>query len=131
LSAGRAAKTAAATLLATVAAGCGGGDDGPRLLNGDPALRAGMSVAQATRVRHSRPILVHGYVEAPRDDVMRLCAGFDEGCVEPSIEVRGLDTERVAGLEEGCCSLGSWSERELVIRAVVVDGALYVDLRAS
>ena len=91
-------------------------------MNGDPALRTGISVAQATRVHHGRTILVHGYLEAPRDDIMRLCAGFDGGCVEPSIEVRRLDPARVPGLEEGCCSLGEWSEHELVIPGVVADG---------
>jgi hypothetical protein len=91
-----------------------------------------MSLAQATRVRSPRPILVHGYFQDPWDDIARLCAGLDEGrCVEPSIEIRGLDPERVVGLEEGCCSIGFWSEHELVIRGVVADSVFYVLRDAS
>ena len=101
--------------------------DGPKLLNGEPAPRAGMSIAQATHVRSSRPILVHGYLNAPPDDVDRLCTGLDVGaCVQPSIEIRGLDPERIVGLKEGCCAIGYWSAHELVIRGVVVNGAFYV-----
>ena len=105
---------AAAALLVVFAAGCGGDvdmDGRPRLANGDPAPPGSLSIARAIQIGPARPLLVRGYLTAPVDDVMRLCAGFDEDgyCPEPSLEVRGLDVTRVAGLEDGCCALGSWS----------------------
>ena len=70
---------------------------------------------------------MHGYLSAPWDDIDRLCTRLDEGlCVRPSIEIRGLVPERVVGLEKGCCSVGYWSEDELVIRGVVADGVFHV-----
>ena len=124
----------AVALLAAVAAGCGGGEldvDGrPRLASGDPAPPGALSIARAIQVGPARPLLVRGYLKAPADDVMRLCSGFDgDGyCPEPSLEVRGLDVTRVAGLEEGCCALGSWSRHELALRGVVSRGVFYVSL---
>jgi hypothetical protein len=125
-------RAAVAAAIALLAAGCGESLGGPRLLNGEPAERVGMSLAEATRVRSPRPVVVHGYLDAPWDDVARLCTALDEGlCLEPSIEIRGLVPERVVGLEEGCCSVGFWSEHELVMRGVIVDGAFHVLRDAS
>jgi hypothetical protein len=90
-----------------------------------------MSVGEATRVSDPRPILVHGYLDAPPDDVDRLCAGYEGGCVPPSIEIRGLDARRVVGAKEGCCAIGYFSAHELVIRGVVAEGVFYVLRDAS
>jgi hypothetical protein len=119
---------AAAILI--LAAGCGDDIGGPKLLNGQPAPRTGMSLAEATRVRTPRPILVHGYLSW--NDVRRLCTRLEEwACIGPSIEIRGLDPKRVVGVKEGCCSVGYWTDHELVIRGVVVDRAFYVLKDAS
>lgn len=61
---------------------------------------------------------VHGWLQAPADDRMRLCLRLNDytDCRgKPSLYVVGLDPTHTAGVSEGCCRLGYRSKHEITL----------------
>ena len=120
-------RAVAAALTTLVLVGCRDEPFGVRRLNGHRETRATLSIAEARVPAKAHHVLVRGYLSAPHDDRQRLCTKLEEwSCVGPSLVVVGLDVERVAGLEQGCCSIGRWSPHQVAISGTVADGVLYV-----
>ena len=99
----------AAALAAAALAGCGSG----------PGTKPhGLSVRQAL-ARHAHGVVtVHGWLQAPADDRMRLCARLNAHADcrgQPSLYLVGVDPTRIDGVSEGCCGLGYRSTREITL----------------
>jgi hypothetical protein len=114
-------------LLATVLTGCGGSSEpyetrsgSATRLDGSKATVRALALSKAVRLYPQEPVYVRGYLLAPPDDEHRLCTRLEENgaCRGDSLVV---DTSRVdlygaPMLEEGCCAIGLWSPRPLVLR---------------
>ena len=115
----------AATLAA--AAGCHGElqpyetkDGEPIRLDGERAEGEALGIAEAVRRRPKQPLFVRGYLLAPYDDTDRLCTELEETglCREPSLilDTSAVDLFEADALEHGCCAIGHWSPKPIVLR---------------
>lgn len=122
-----------ALLLALALGGCGEldhyetRDGGPTRLDGSEVDVDALTVAQAQGRRDREPVYVEGYVFAPSDEPSRLCTRLSErGCDGPAlpIDMSQLDLagDRGRALEHGCCAIGAWSPRPVVLRVWLRDG---------
>lgn len=118
-------------VFAALAAGCANSpepysiEDGPptRLDGKDTDIRT-LTVSEALHVARRKVAYVRGYLFAPRDEATRLCTRLDESgpvCGGPSLvlDASQVDLENAPALEAGCCALGLWSPRPLVLRLQV------------
>ena len=116
-----------AIALAAAAAGCGGEphpyetkDGEPTRLDGEKATGEALSIAEAVQLHPKEPVYVGGYLLAPFDDAHRLCTQLEETgrCREPSLtlDTSAVDLFEADALEEGCCSIGHWSPKPIVLR---------------
>ena len=113
-------------LLAAALGGCGDSfepyetESGPatRLDGTTPATHA-WTVSEVVRLQPRRPVYVQGYLLAPRDDKPRLCTRLTEpGACHGAlvVDLSGVDLPVGDVLEAGCCSLGFWSPRPVVLQ---------------
>jgi hypothetical protein len=130
---------AALALGILVLAGCGELDhyetrDGePTRLDGsEPTLRS-ISVADAATIPAGSRFHVRGYLFLPPDDERRLCERMspDDACDGASLVVANPhEVGSMAGdgvLAHGCCAIGSWSPREVVVHVWLHrDGSAFV-----
>jgi hypothetical protein len=110
---------AAAAITAAALAGCGS----------NSGKVSGLSVGEVLARHVQGSVSVHGYLLAPADDRMRLCAklnSYADCRGKPSLLVVGLDPARVPGLTQGCCALGYRSRHELTLRGRLVGRTLHV-----
>jgi hypothetical protein len=116
-----------AVALAAAAAGCGGElepyetkDGNPTRLDGEKTTVAALDIAEAGRLHPKEPIYVRGYLLAPFDDAHQLCTQLEQTglCRQPSLtlDTSAVDLFEADALEEGCCSIGHWSPKEIVLR---------------
>ena len=114
-------------LLAAGLTGCGspepyeteGGD--PARVDGTDASVHSITIAQTQGRRVPSSAYVEGYLIVPVDDVSRLCTRIsdDGACERPSLVLDNPhDNLRRLGapvLEHGCCAIGAWSPRPVVL----------------
>ena len=116
-----------AVALAAAAAGCGGElqpyetkDGEPTRLDGEKATGEALGIAEAVRLHPKQPVYVRGYLLAPFDEADQLCTQLEETglCREPSLalDTSAVDLFEADALEEGCCSIGHWSPKPIVLR---------------
>jgi hypothetical protein len=94
-------------------------------LDGTKAPVQGLSVAEALRLHPQEAVYVRGYLLAPYDDKPRLCTRLSEtGKCDGALvlDLSGVDLEVGDTLRAGCCSLGLWSPRPLVVRVKLGSG---------
>ena len=110
-------------------------DARPRLPDGTVASDAGINVADAVARQPAHLVAIHGYFEAAADDWPYLCArlnGTPDCRGVPRLRIAGsiqwlLDgPHRLRGLETGCCAIGSWAPRPLVLRGTVRSRTLFL-----
>jgi predicted small lipoprotein YifL len=96
-------------------------DGEPTRLDGSEPTARSISVAEAAK----RPVLsrfyVRGYLYLPPDDERRLCEQMssDSACDGASLVIANphpVGSMAADGvLEHGCCAIGAWSPREVVV----------------
>jgi hypothetical protein len=117
-------------VYAALAAGCANSpepyeteDGSPTRLDGKDTEIRTLTVSQALDLARREVAYVRGYLFAPRDEATRLCTRLDESglCGGPSLvlDASQVDLETAPALEVGCCALGLWSPRPLVLRLQV------------
>ncbi len=126
-------------LLVAVVSGCGGSlepfeteSGSATRLDGIEATVQALSVAEAIRMRAKKPVYVRGYLLAPPDDVDVLCTRLVENglCLGPALvlDLLRVDLDGARALEHGCCAIGYWSPRPLVLRLRLAHGRRAVAL---
>ncbi len=114
-----------AVAVAAAANGCGEQktyekkEGEPNRLDGEKSTGEAMSIAEAVRLRPKEPVYVRGYLLAPFDDVHQLCTRQQSGrCHAPSLtlDTSAIDLFEADALEAGCCSIGYWSPKPVVLR---------------
>jgi hypothetical protein len=109
------------------AAGCHGElqpyetkDGEPTRLDGEKSAGEALGIAEAVRLHPKQPVYVSGYLLAPFDDADQLCTQLEETgfCREPSLtlDTSAVDLFEADALEHGCCSIGHWSPKPIVLR---------------
>jgi hypothetical protein len=115
------------TALLAVPVGCGSPEpyetqDGDATrLDGTRVDVGAMTVAKALESRRGEPVYVRGYVLAQPDSPHRLCTRLTKGgaCQGPFLVIDlakvDLRDERGQALEHGCCAIGAWTPRPVVL----------------
>ena len=78
-----------------------------------------LAISEAMRLHPRRPVYVRGFLLAPFDDKPRLCARLREtGACHGALvlDLSRVDLRVGDVVEAGCCSLGLWSPRPVVLR---------------
>lgn len=113
--------------LLAASAGCGSPEpyetqDGDATrLDGTKADVEAMTVAKALESRQGKRAYVRGYVLAQPDSPHRLCTRLTKGgtCHGPFlvIDLANVDLrdQRGRALEHGCCAIGAWTPRPVVL----------------
>jgi hypothetical protein len=124
----RLAALSVVVLLTAVLTGCAGSidayetDDGsPTFLDGTESNVQTVTVSEAVLLRPREPVYVEGYLLAPRDDDTRLCMvlnsdGHCRGGPSVVVDARRVNLDGASALDAGCCALGLWSARPVVLR---------------
>ena len=119
---------AVVVLVTAVLSGCAGSLDAYETEDGSPTFLDGrepnvqtFTVSEAVRLRPEGPVYVQGYLLAPRDDDTRLCTvlnshGHCRGAPSLVVDPRRVNLDGASALEAGCCALGLWSPRPVVLR---------------
>jgi hypothetical protein len=90
-------------------------------LDGSEPTMASLTVSAAKGRKPGRRFYVRGYLYLPPDDERRLCERMsaERGCDGATLVLANPHAVmRMAGddvLEHGCCAIGSWSPREVVV----------------
>lgn len=121
------ARLSLAVLVVTLAAACHGSIDpyGTRggfatRLDGAKAPPEAWSVREVVARRPTEAVYVRGYLIAPRDEEARLCtrladSGECRGGPSLIVDKSGVNLDAASALEAGCCAVGLWSPRPVVL----------------
>jgi hypothetical protein len=122
-------------VLLAIATACGGSiepyetrDGDATHLDGTKARPEAWSVGDALSRRPRNTVDVRGYLVAPRDDEARLCTRLAESgeCLDGPwlvVDTSRVDLDAAPALEAGCCALGLWSSRAVVLRLKLQSGS--------
>jgi len=112
------------------------GDKRPRLPNGSLAPPGtSLGIATAITAQSARPEAIHGYFLAS-DDGLFLCTrlnAYADCRGAPRLAIAHANSrwlfagpDRLKGLDNGCCSIGSWSPHPIVLRGTVRRHTLFL-----